>query len=49
MDLQITDFFLISPLGGITLHAQRGMLFKIRHQMPTVSFPAEYILLSVLQ
>lgn len=42
-------FFLISPLGGITLHAQRGMPVKICHQTPTVSSPAEYILLSVLQ
>lgn len=44
-----TFFFIISPLGGITLHAQKGILFKICHQTPTVSFPAEYILLSILQ
>lgn len=44
-----TFFFLISPLGGITLRAQRGMPVKICHQTPTVSSPAEYILLSVLQ
>lgn len=43
-----TFFFLISPLGGITLHAQRRILFKICHQTPTVSFPAENIPLSIL-
>jgi len=46
---KLQTFFLISPLGGITSHSQRGILFKICHQTPTVPSPVENILLSVFQ